>query len=100
MLRTGTLLCFGKFLVPKKFMEERGGFQNFPSKLLGLTVSKKFAVESFSVSLVSGTEIFLLRRVISRFSVDVFFSRSTEKLCGGTLLCSLPEKFRQQNCFG
>ena len=41
ILRTGTLPCFGKFLLPKKFMEKRGGLQKFPSKFLGLTVSKK-----------------------------------------------------------
>ena len=37
-LRRGTLLCFTKFLVPKKFMDKRGGgggkkYQNFLSKM-------------------------------------------------------------------
>ena len=39
-------------------MEKRGGgeYQNFPSKTFGLTVPKKSAEESFSLSLFQGIE--------------------------------------------
>ena len=94
MLRTGTLLCFGMFLVPKMFMEERGGFQKLPSKFSCLTVSKKFVVDSFSVSLVSGTENVFGSAGNFRIFCRCFFSRGTEKLCGGSFLCCLPENFR------
>ena len=48
------MLCFRKFLVAKKFMDKKGGDQDFLSKIFCLTVSKSFVVESFRVSLISG----------------------------------------------
>ena len=33
-----------------------GGYQDFPSKTISLTVPKNFAGESFTVSLISGIE--------------------------------------------
>ena len=51
------MLCFGKFSVANKFMDEKGeGYQNFPSKIYCLKVPKKFVGEPFSVSLISGIE--------------------------------------------
>ena len=44
----------------------------FSVKSFPLTVAAKIVEETFSVSLVSGSEIFLLRRVWSRFSVRNF----------------------------
>ena len=50
------MLCFRKFPVAKKFMDERGEYQAFPSKVFCLTVPKNFVGEPFSVSLISGVE--------------------------------------------
>ena len=54
------MLCFRKFLVAKKFMDDKGGgeYQKFPSKIFCLTVPKNFVGEPFSVSLISGIEKF------------------------------------------
>ena len=42
------MLCFRKFLVAKKFLDNREGrYQDFPSKLLCLAVPKPFVEESF-----------------------------------------------------
>ena len=46
--------CFTKFLVSKKFMDKRGEYHDFLSKIFPLTVPKIFV--SFSVSLISGVE--------------------------------------------
>ncbi len=44
--------------VAKKFIHKGGrGNQDFPSEKFSLTVPKKFAGESFTVSLISGIEI-------------------------------------------
>ena len=49
------VLCFGKFPVANKFMDKKGGeCRVFPSELFCLTVPKKFAVQPFRVSLISG----------------------------------------------
>ena len=48
------MLCFRKFVVPNKFMDKKGEYQDFLSKKFCLTVSKNFAGEHFSVSLISG----------------------------------------------
>ncbi len=49
--------CYRHFPVAKKFMDKRGGYQDFPLKNFSLTVPKNFAGESFTVSLISGIEI-------------------------------------------
>ena len=51
------MLCFRKFPVVEKVMDERGGgYQAFPSKTFGLTVLRIFVGNPFSVSLLSGAE--------------------------------------------
>ena len=40
----------------RKSLGEKGEYQNFPSKVICLTVSKSFLVEPFPVSQFSGTE--------------------------------------------
>ena len=51
------MMCFGKFPVAKKFLDEKGGgYRNFPSKNFCLKVPKKFVDEPFIVSLTSGIE--------------------------------------------
>ena len=50
--------CFRNMPVAKKFIHKGGrGNQDFPSEKFSLTVPKKFAGESFTVSLISGIEI-------------------------------------------
>ena len=51
-----SVLCFRKFPVAKKFMDERGEVSRFSSKIFCLTAPKKFVGEPFRVSLVSGVE--------------------------------------------
>ena len=43
------MLCFRKFPVANKFMDEKGEgeYQNFPSKIFCLTVSKHFVEDPF-----------------------------------------------------
>ena len=50
--------CVRNFLVAKKFMDKKGGNQDFLSKLFCLTVSKNFVGEPFMVSLTSGVAKF------------------------------------------
>ena len=49
-IRRGTLLCFRKLLVSKKFMDRRGEYHDLPSKACCLKVPKKFVDETFCVS--------------------------------------------------
>ena len=67
-LRRGTLLCFTKFLVSKKFMNKRGG---------GGVGERRGRRE--------GT---------SRFSIENILSHSAEKFHRGTFLCCVLENFR------
>ena len=72
-----SVLCFRKFPVAKKFMDKGGGgFQDFLSKVFRLTVPKtSVGGESFSVSLISGTEkVWIREGGVSRFSVEGFVS--------------------------
>ena len=50
-----SVLCFRKFPVAKKFMDKRGEYQDFPSKIC-LTMPKISVGESFTVALISGSE--------------------------------------------
>ena len=43
-------------LVTEKVYEYEGGYQDFPSKILCLTVPKLFVKDPFSVSLISGSD--------------------------------------------
>ena len=54
-------------------MDKRGGvegYHDFLSKILCHTVPKKIAEEIYSVLIISSMEKTLLKRVMSRFSVD------------------------------
>ena len=90
-LRRGSLLCSKKILRSKTVRDTRGGeYHNFPSKLFCFTVPKNFVREPFSVPLISNIEKIWIRggEEVSRFSVDIFLSHSTENFRRGTLLCS------------
>ena len=54
---------------------ERKAVSQSSVKSFSLTISENFREESFKVSLVSGNEMFLLRMVMSRFSVKNFVSQ-------------------------
>ena len=70
--------------IEKVHGQEGGGkYQDFPSKFFWLTVPENFVGEHLRVSVISGT----------RFFVEFFASRSTETFPGGTLVCSVLEKF-------
>ena len=89
------MLRFRKFLVAKKFMDKREReVSRFPSKKFCLTVPKNFVGEPFSVSLISGIEKFYASEGYVTIFCRNFLSRSTEKLCRGTLLCCVSESFR------
>ena len=55
-----SVLCFGKFTVANKFVDEKDGgeYQNLLSKTFCLTVPKKFLGEPSRLSLISGIEKF------------------------------------------
>ena len=68
------MLCFRKFPVAKKFMDQRwgGGYPDFPSKVFCLTVLKKFVGDPLFCHLFGVSKTFMFKRVISRFLVDFF----------------------------
>ena len=78
------MLCFRKFPVVKKFMDKRGEYQDFPSKIFCPTVPKISVGEPFCVS-----QNFWYRKIlwirgggregVSRFSVKNFMSHIAEK---------------------
>ena len=91
------MLCFRKFLVAKKFKNKKEGeVSRFPSKNFCLTVPKNFVGEPFSVSLISGIEKFYASEGYATILCRNVLTRSTEKLCRGTLLCCVSENFCQR----
>ena len=76
--------CFRKTPVAEKFMDKKGGFQDFLSKIFCLTEPENSVGggEFFSVSLLSGIAKLWTRggRGVSRFSVGNFLSHSAENL--------------------
>ena len=111
------MLCFRKFLVAKKFMDQKrgGDYLNFssnfwsrkslwkrrgrveyrysPSKIFCLKVPKSFVVETFSLSLFSGIEKFYASEGFVTIFRRNFFVSQTEILRRGTLLCCVSENF-------
>ena len=63
-------------------MDKKGEYQDFLSKNFCLTVSKNFAGEPFRVSLISGFESFLLKRVMTRFFVVLFYLAEPKNFAG------------------
>ena len=78
--RRGTLLCFTEFLVSKKFLEKRGQYQEFSSKIFCLTLPGNFVGEPFSVSLFLGNDKFYA----SEGYVTVFCRKYFATQCGKT----------------
>ena len=97
--RNISVLCFRKFLVAKLFMDKKGEYQEFPSKIFCLTVPKNFVAESFSVSLTSGIQkIYATEGYLTIFCRKCFVSQC-RKISRGSLLCCVSENFRQQKSF-
>ena len=71
-----------------------GGYHDFPPNLFCLTVSKHFVEEPFRKFRVSKN--FMPKRGKSRFSIENFLSRSTEKIRRGTLVCCVSEDFQER----
>ena len=71
-----------------------GKNQDFPLKIFCLTVPKNFVGNPLGCHHIRESKNFMLKRVMSRFFVEIFLFRSTEKLCRGTLLCCVSESLR------
>ena len=107
--RWGTLLCgvSENFWRRKKLWKRwgRGEFRYFPSKTFCLKRPKSFARETFICLYFWVSKMFMLQRVLSRFSVEMFLSHSTESFRRGTLLCcvsnfQMAKKFMDKKCGG
>ena len=85
--RRGIPYCCINFGYRKSLDKRGGGYQDFPSKIICLTVSKTFAGEPFRVSESLLTEkLYELEGVgVSIFSVENFLSQSAEKFRRGTI---------------
>ena len=85
------MLCFRKFPVVKKFMDKRGEYQDFPSKIFCPTVPKISVGEPVCVSQNFWYQKKIMdkrgegREGVSGFSVKNFMSHSAEKYRRGTL---------------
>ena len=75
-IHNGTLLCFIYFLVSKQLMDKGGwGDHDSPSEIYCLTVPKKIVQQSFSVSLIRVSKIFLHWKDNHEFLSKVFVSQ-------------------------
>ena len=82
------MLCFKKFSGAKKTMDKGGGgVSKFPVDFFSLTVAKKLVVEPFGVSLNSDIGNFYASEGYVTIFCRILLLCSTEKFCGGTLLC-------------
>ena len=80
-----SVLCFRTLPVAKKFMDKRGGgeFQDFLSKFLCLTVPKTFVRKSYCFWKNFWFQKKLwMKKGVSRFSVENFWSHSAKKFRG------------------
>ena len=84
------MLCFRKLLVAKIFMDKRKGkYQDFPSRVLCLTVPKKAVGESFSLSLFSCIKKIRMRGLggVSLYSVEKLLFQCRKISQGNHLGC-------------
>ena len=76
--RRGILSVSHYFLASKNFRGKRGGWAGITilRQDFFVSVSKNYVGEPFNLSLISGIEkFFMLKRVMSRFSVELFVSQ-------------------------
>ena len=89
-LRVGTLHCFQKLQISKKFIQKKGKTQVSVETFFCLTVPKKFVVYPSLFPKSSRSEIFYTwEGNITIFCWMFFSSQSVEKYCGGTFQCFL-----------
>ena len=78
----------------KAYGQEGGGsIKIFLRKLFVSQCRKKFVGEPLRVSLIRVSKNLMLKRIMSRFSVEFFLSHSTETFRRGPLLCCVSENF-------
>ena len=87
-------LCFRKCPVAKKFMDKKGEYQGFPSKVFRLTVPKNFVGETFNVSFFSGNEKSYASEGYVTILCRKFLSHCAEKFRRGTFLICVSENIR------
>ena len=82
------MLCFRKFLVPKKFMDKKGGVSLFSGESFCLRVPKKFVGEPFSVT-DSGYQKILCLRGSHTIFCRIFFVSQNQRTSQGnpSVLC-------------
>ena len=86
--RRRILYCCINFGSRKSLDKGGGEYPGLLSKFFCLTVPKISVGESFIAALVSGTDkVWIRRRGVSRFSVEVFLSHCAEKFRRGILYC-------------
>ena len=92
--------CFRKFLVRKKLWKRwgRGEFRYFPSKTFCRKMPKSFARETFICLYFRASKIFMLQRVLSRFSVEFFLSQNAENFRRGILQSVINFGYRKNLC--
>ena len=85
------MLCFRKFLVPKKFMDKKGGVSLFSGESFCLRMPKKFVGEPFSVT-DSGYQKILCLRGSHTIFCRIFFCIAEPKNFAGEPLCAVCQK--------
>ena len=80
----------------KVYGQQGGGeYQDFLPKNFCLTVPKIFVEEFFTVAAISGTGNIDIRRGVSGFSVEIFFSHSAEIFRRGFFYCCINFGYRK-----
>ena len=90
------MLCFRKFLLAKKFLEEKGGggtIEIIRRKFFVSNCRKNSKGNVLFCQWFRVSNEFMLQRVMLRSSVETFLSHSTETFCRRTLLCCVSENF-------
>ena len=80
------------FREPKKFGQERGDYQDFPSKCFCFTVPKISVGESFTVAIFSGIEKVWLSEGEHEDFPSKFFCFTVPKISVGELFCAVFRK--------
>ena len=96
------MLCFRELLVPIKFMDNKGEYQDFLSKNFCLTVSKNLVGEPFRVSL---TSISVIATFYASEGYDTVFRRffclAEPKNFAGEPFCAVCQKnFGSEKVYG
>ena len=100
--RRGTLLCFRKFRVSKKFMDKgrcREGVSHLSANILLSHSSEKTSYRNLLLChQLWVSKKFMFKRVLSCFSVEKFLSRSAQNVRRRTVLCFRKLRYRKILC--